>query len=107
MGDFNFGGIEWPSRTLSANSNPLTDEFLDTIDDLYLVQHVTEPTRGTPSSFDTFEDREGSILDLIFTSMSLSISDLTYLPPLNGSDHAIILFTIHCSTQIQMRKERY
>ena len=66
MGDFNFGGIDWASRTVSDITNLSAEEFLDAIDDLFLVQHVTEPTRSGTSSCSIFEDREGSTLDLIF-----------------------------------------
>ena len=104
MGDFNLGGIDWASHTISDISNSSAEEFLDAIDDLFLVQHVTEPTRSGTSSCPTsiFKDREGSTLDLIFTSISLPVGELEYLPPLNRTHHIMIHFNIRYSKQSKL-----
>ena len=109
MGDFNLGGVDWASHTISDISNSSAEEFLDAIDDLFIVQHVTEPTRSGTSSCSTsiFKDREGSTLDLIFTSISLPVGELEYLTPLNGSDHTIIHFNIRYSKQSKLPKKGF
>ena len=52
MGDFNYKGINW--HTFQA-SEPADQQFLDCVEDSFLTQHVTEPTR------------ENSVLDLVIT----------------------------------------
>jgi len=52
MGDFNYPHIDW----ININSTDKSSEqFLDLLQDCYLTQHVTEPTRN-------------NILDLVLTS---------------------------------------
>jgi len=41
-GDFNYPGIDWVNMTCDSS---YTWEFIDTVQDLYLYQHITEPTR--------------------------------------------------------------
>ena len=69
-GDFNYPGINW---SLSTSICPNAQLFLDTIQDLYLHQHVSSPTRYrlnvTPS-----------VLDLIFTNEKDMITDLKHSP---------------------------
>ena len=75
LGGFNLPGIDWSSHLASGHLNqPITTDFLVVIDDLFLYQHVTKPTRKilkpngyTPSC---------SILDLIFTNNQFQISKL-------------------------------
>ena len=69
------GGIKWNRAQLNS-SNPSSEGFLDAIDDLFLIQHVTAPSRVSPLSFATLEERKGSILCLRFTTITLSNSKL-------------------------------
>ena len=50
MGDFNYPNINWNFVTGQGKSE---EEFLDVINDLFLTQYVSQPTRGQ------------SILDLV------------------------------------------
>ena len=65
------------------------DSFIDTIQDLFLFQHIQEPTRfrsgATPN-----------LLDLIFTNEAYMINHIDYLPGLGNSDHVRICFHLSC-----------
>ena len=75
MGDFNLPDIEW--STLSASSKTGI-KFVDCIQDSFLVQHVNENTRCK------------NILDLVLSSESSMIENLTIGEPLGTSDHCSI-----------------
>ena len=61
MGDFNYNDINW--NTFSwVRSN--SQEFVETMNDLLLMQHVNKATRGQ------------NILDLIFSSEPDMVDDL-------------------------------
>ena len=47
-GDFNYSGIDWDNLSLLPSSPLIVQDFIDTTQDLYLVQHVMEPTRYRP-----------------------------------------------------------
>ena len=59
------------------------------MDDLFLFQHITKPTRFR-------KDESPSLLDLVFTNEQDMISNLSYLPPLGKSDHICIHFELLC-----------
>ena len=63
--------------------------FLENIRDLYLTQHVTQPTCFR-------ENQNDSCLDLIFTNEELMIDSLEYLPSLGASDHLVLSFNFVC-----------
>ena len=52
MGDFNYPSVNWET----LESNTLGEEFIDLVNDCYLIQHVNTPTR------------DSSVLDLVFSS---------------------------------------
>ncbi len=79
MGDFNFPSIDWSMQ--SANGTDIT--FLDLIDDLYVFQHVTFPTR------------EHNSLDLVITSDPSMVSHIQSIGALGSSDHESILCNVH------------
>ena len=58
FGDFNFPNINWESGTCSDPEESMPSKFLDTINDLFLYQHVQGSTR--------FRGNQHSRLDLIF-----------------------------------------
>ena len=64
-GDFNRASINW--RELEANAADI--DFLDLTQDLFLTQHVREPTRGN------------NVLDLVFSSDPDSVSDVKVCDP--------------------------
>ena len=48
VGDFNYPGIDWNSSTTAGEDSTKNEEyqFLETVRDTYLYQHVMENTRG-------------------------------------------------------------
>ena len=92
-GDFNMPHINW--NTLSTTSNCGCDgAFLSLLDDLFITQHVTFPTRYR-------NDQTPSILDLILSTDKHEVTDLTSLPPLGKSDHVVISFEFLCYHSIE------
>ena len=80
MGDFNLPGIDWASNNLlSTCTHPRESEtFLELIDDLFIYQHIYIHTQGMAWH-----------LWCIYGSF---ISTLSVRPPLNGSDHCVLVF---------------
>ena len=59
--------------------------FIDVVNDLFLYQHVYEPTK--------ISDRGGgSIVDLILSNDESLVCNFRLNPPLNGSDHKVLIF---------------
>ena len=88
VGDFNYKEIDWVNDYAPPNKEHQT-HFLETLQDCYLYQHVTEPTR--------FRVNETpNLLDLLLSSDESLIKDLSYLPPLGESDHACLRFDVIC-----------
>ena len=79
MGDINYPNIQWGSR----GTDKAGAKFLELIDDCYLHQHVTEPTRY------------GNILDFkMFSSEADMIEDVDVREPAENSDHCTIHFKL-------------
>ena len=81
VGDFNFPDISWSSLYASFE---LSNKFCDFIFDCNLIQHVSQPTHV-----------KGNILDLVLSSASVSIDNLSVVPftSLILSDHFVISFS--------------
>lgn len=95
MGDINYPDIDWEAwNTNSDNTDTNEYKFMQCIQDNFLYQHVTKPTRWRGS--DT-----PHVLDLIFTNEENMISDLEYLSPLGKSDHCVIQFSYNCYTRLK------
>ena len=88
IGDFNYGKINWESGTATT---PSEAAFVNSLKDVYMTQHVSEPTRGR-------DGQQPSILDLIISNDPDIVSNIIYESPLGRSDHACVLFDINCST---------
>ena len=78
MGDFNFKDIDWTSGMVDGYG----EEFLDLINDCFLIQNVYAHTRGQ------------SILDLIFSSEKGMVDNLQVGSPLANSDHNTITWSL-------------
>ncbi len=78
MGDFNYPNVQWGSR----RTDKAGAKFLELIDDCYLQQHVTKPTRY------------GNILDLVISSEADMIEDVDVREPAVNSDHCTIHFQL-------------
>ena len=90
MGDFNYPNIQWGSR----RTDKVGAKFLELIDDCYLHQHVTEPTRY------------GNILDLVFSSEADMIEDVDVREPAVNSDHCTIHFKLVVRRQAKNNPDR-
>jgi len=88
-GDFNYPNIDWSN--LTSNSAILVD-FIDTTQDLFLHQHISEPTRYRGN-------QTPNVLDLVFTNEEGMVSDVSYLPGLGSSDHICIRFNLNCYSE--------
>ena len=83
-GDFNMPTINWNDTIADMQGmTPLATSFVDTIDDLFLTQHINQPTRKRGT------DRE-STLDLVLTDHQQIIKVSTITPPIGKSDHYVV-----------------
>ncbi len=96
MGDFNLPCVDWSTNTLkrgNCTSTPdkaAVDALFDFMDDLFLSQHVLEPTRHHKST-----------LDLILTNHSCTIHNISVEKTLL-SDHDLV----HCTLNFQHPRTR-
>ena len=89
MGDFNFSSINWAGCVCFSGENSLASSFLDSTQDSFLVQHVTNCTRHR-------EGQQPFLLDLVFTSDPNVIDEVIHLSPLGSSDHDCLLWNLKC-----------
>ncbi|GAB0176377.1 hypothetical protein GRJ2_000102900 [Grus japonensis] len=79
MGDFNFPDICWKCSTAKRK---LPRRFLECVEDNFLTQLVSEPTR------------EGTPLDLLFANREGLVGDVMVGGCLGHSDHEMIEFSV-------------
>uniref|UniRef100_A0A493TF21 Reverse transcriptase domain-containing protein n=1 Tax=Anas platyrhynchos platyrhynchos TaxID=8840 RepID=A0A493TF21_ANAPP len=79
VGDFNFPDISWKHNT---GQRKQSRRFLESVEDSFLTQLVSEPTRG------------GAPLDLLFTNREGLVEDVVVGTCLGQSDHETVEFTI-------------
>ena len=85
MGDFNFPDIDWENWSSSDNNS---QEVIGIIQDTYLQQHVTQPTRCR-------EGKTSNCLDLIFTDEEEMIpAQVQISDPLGLNDHCTFVFDL-------------
>ncbi|GAB0208240.1 mitochondrial enolase superfamily member 1 [Grus japonensis] len=80
VGDFNLPDVCWKSNTAERKQSR---RFLECVEDNFLTQLVSEPTRG------------GASLDLLFTNREGLVGDVVVRGRLGLSDHEMIEFSIH------------
>ena len=90
-GDFNYPCLNWETLSSPAPDDHPTHLFMAKLADLFLVQHISSPTRYRAGS-------QPSLLDLVITTEEGMVSNIEYLPGLSRSDHLQIRFTVHCYT---------
>ena len=88
MGDFNYPDINLKNYTTETGIGDTQYEFIETVRDCYLYQHILEPTRSRGSN-------TPSCIDLIFYNEEGMISDINLDSPLGKSDHSVIMFTFN------------
>ena len=81
--------VNWSNMSVNPR-NTHVESFIDTIHDLFLFQHIQEPTRFRPGT-------TPSLLDLVFTpANNIMINHIDYLPGLGNSNHVCIHFHLSC-----------
>ena len=88
-GDFNFGDINWDCGISTAPSTHPSHQFIETVQDNFLHQHIQEPTRYR-------EGNQPRTLDLVLTNEERMVTNLQLQPGLGKSDHVIITFCLTC-----------
>ena len=89
--DFNLSGIDWENHCVQHNQEYLT-QFVNTIHDCFLFQHVKQPTR--------YRGETSNILDLILTNEEGMIDTIDHYPGLGKSDHECLVFNLKCSKEL-------
>ena len=87
-GDFNYPDINWDTVESVKHSEHTSQKFIDAVMDLFLHQHVTQPTRYR-------HEQNPSTLDIVLTSEENMINHINYLPGLGLSDHVCIFFELN------------
>jgi hypothetical protein len=81
MGDFNYGDIHWTPQC-SLASSAVCQLFVDCLEENFLVQMVSEPTRIVA---------ESSILDLVITDDQNLVDGVSVLGHFGSSDHLMVI----------------
>ena len=98
-GDFNYKDIDWRNDFTPIGQHHLHN-FIETLKECYLYQHVTEPTRYR-------ENETPNLLDLIISNEEGMIHDLEYLPSLGESDHVCLSFKVLASKTLSKKTTEY
>ena len=103
MGDLNYPDIDWSddgSITVRSSENSLASKFVDTINELSIVQNIHDPT---------FVSASGSLntLDLVLYDCHNRISEIVIGPPLGcvTQGHTSIYFKYLLSEPNRIRKK--
>ena len=83
--------INWLLGMSKAPEGHYTHRFVNSTQDLFLHQHVLEPTRFR-------QGERAHTLDLIFSNEVGMVKNMQYCPGLGNSDHVIIRFDLACYT---------
>ena len=102
IGDFNMPEADWKYMVSNKEDSHFTSRFIEKTKDLFLTQHITQPTRVKTG-------QRSNILDLIFSNEEDMIENIQYLPPLwsnkgnleKESDHLLLLFDIKCYSDLK------
>ena len=83
-GDFNFPNINWQLKRASDQQG---ETFIEALNDAYLIQHITKPTRVRIN-------QKSNILDLVLTRDIDDVQLIEYCSAIGHSDHLFIkIFT--------------
>jgi len=94
-GDLNFPKIDWDTLTIDGSGAGIEEDFLCLLFDEEWKQSVSKPTRNVPG-------QRRSLLDLIITKENCIVSDINHLPPVDKSDHDVLI----CNVQIGLNGYR-
>ena len=79
MGDFNLPDVWWKHNTAERKQS---SKFLERVEETFLTQMVSEPTR------------QGALLDLFFGNRERLVDDVMVVVCLGNSDHKMTEFSI-------------
>ena len=88
MGDFNYPNVYWDGQWSGEKGN----KVLKHIQDAFLIQKVTKPTRRRQGQNPTLDD-------LILVNDDRIISEVDHQDPLGKSDHDVLLFQLNLDKQ--------
>ena len=94
--DFNFPKIAWTTM-ISKKLNHHSQMLVDTIQDLHLYQHITEPTWYRHGQMT-------NLLDLCLTNFENMVHRINYRSGLGLSDHLCISWDMKIETQTDIIK---
>ena len=97
MGDFNYGEINWNNGTWPNALTSSATAFVEILRDLYLHQHITEPTHYRA-------DQRPDTLDLLITNEEGMVDNLALNKPVGKSHHLCITFDFMCYTEMPVKK---
>ena len=84
---------------MSYNGKSKEAQFVKTIRDCYLYEHLLEPARSRSTD-------NSSLTDLVLTKNVMQVSDIEHTP-LGKSNHSVITFKYNCYLDYSQPKERY
>ena len=85
-GDFNFPSIDWKIPLAHSETPTTEDTFLETLNDLCLIQHVCDFTRKRGLD-------EPSLLDLVITDTHQITNRPKIMEPFGLSDHGLVTWS--------------
>ena len=91
-GDFNVPQIDWVNVFSAEPEGHYSHCLINCIQDCFLTQHVTKPTRYR-------HGQSPSTLDLLLTNEEGMIKNLKYMHGLGSSDHIILRFSLAYQTE--------
>ena len=94
-GDFNFPKLQWHFSSATSSGDDFT--FTEQLNDFFLTQVNTLPTRGN------------NVLDLIITSLPDQIENISKLEPMDSdlfTDHDTIVFNLKTSIKAAPKLNR-
>jgi len=97
MGDFNYPEINYEDDWVSSGLDSDPGRFFLATQDLFLTQHVSEPTRFR-------QGNQPSTLDYIFTSEEEVIEKINYETPIGKSDHAVLSWDLTVAVKTTMTR---
>ena len=95
VGDFNYCNIDWNLK-ITQTPSVSASQFLDTVNDLFFEQLVSEPTRYR-------KGQRKNILDLVLSNNLFFVDSIDYCEPLGRSDHLSLV--IYLNFELTQRAE--
>jgi hypothetical protein len=99
-GDFNLPNVDWVNCVINDGENSYSQMFYDKICDLYLTQHVLEPTRQRGNNVP-------NCLDLVISSSETTVSNVVVSCPIGKADHSVLTWDFHVSVSRKCSEDLY